>query len=282
MVSYDILVNGLCKESGLPVFGSQHLGISPGGAMDQFSFKMGNALLGNPLGKPALEIVIAPRIRFNKDCWFVLTGARYDKVTLKRDEGLRGEKSVEHGRVQWAECGNILEFGNKTVGFRSYLCNREAGQTDQGIEGRQQPDIRQLYNWKDSGNVIRVIEGPEYKYLEDGEQFTGIPWKISNEFSEMGIRLSCSSVIPAISLKNMISEAVADGTVQLTPTGPIILLRYRQTVGGYPRIYNVISADIDILAQYYPNQILRFKKVSLDEAATINKAKLTALEKCCL
>ena len=77
----------------------------------------------------------------------------------------------------------------------------------------------------------------------------------------------------------MISEAVADGTIQLTPKGPIVLLKHRQTVGGYPRVFNVISADIDLLGQYAPNQILRFSKVSLDHALNIALQKETALDK---
>ena len=69
----------------------------------------------------------------------------------------------------------------------------------------------------------------------------------------------------------MISEAVADGTIQLTPNGPLILLRHRQTVGGYPRIFNVISADVDILAQVAPNCLIQFKKVTRSEALKVLK-----------
>ena len=64
----------------------------------------------------------------------------------------------------------------------------------------------------------------------------------------------------------MISEAVADGTVQLTPQGPLVLLRHRQTIGGYPRIFNVISADVDMLAQYGPQSLIQFQKVTMTKA----------------
>ncbi len=77
----------------------------------------------------------------------------------------------------------------------------------------------------------------------------------------------------------MISEAVSDGTIQLTPEGPIILLRHRQTVGGYPRIFNVITADLDLLGQYAPHQIIRFKEVTRDQAHSLLTKKNATIEK---
>ena len=68
---------------------------------------------------------------------------------------------------------------------------------------------------------------------------------------------------------NMISGPVTDGTVQLTPKGPIILLRQRQTVGGYPRVFNVIDPDVDLLAQYRPDQTLQFRPIDFNEAQAI-------------
>lgn len=68
----------------------------------------------------------------------------------------------------------------------------------------------------------------------------------------------------------MISQPVTDGTIQLAPSGPIVLLRHRQTVGGYPRIANVIEADISKLSQYTPGSKIRFKLVSLEEAISEN------------
>ena len=68
----------------------------------------------------------------------------------------------------------------------------------------------------------------------------------------------------------MISQPVTDGTIQLAPNGPIVLLRHRQTVGGYPRIANVIAADIKKLSQFVPNTKIKFKLVSLEEAVREN------------
>ncbi|MDE5014647.1 hydrolase, partial [Francisella tularensis subsp. holarctica] len=54
------------------------------------------------------------------------------------------------------------------------------------------------------------------------------------------------------------------------PSGPIVLLRHRQTVGGDPCIANVIEADISKLSQYTPGSKIRFKLVSLEEAISEN------------
>ena len=62
---------------------------------------------------------------------------------------------------------------------------------------------------------------------------------------------------------NMISSPVADGTVQMSPSGPIILLRDRQTIGGYPRIFNVISVDINRLAQLGPRDFIKFQMLKI-------------------
>jgi allophanate hydrolase subunit 2 len=77
----------------------------------------------------------------------------------------------------------------------------------------------------------------------------------------------------------MISAPVNDGTIQLAPSGPIVLLRNRQTVGGYPRILNTISADLDLLAQYGPLQSLRFRLVTMEEAWVIARTKKVDLDR---
>lgn len=94
---------------------------------------------------------------------------------------------------------------------------------------------------------------------------------------KMGMRLAGKHRLKC-NLANMVSEAVADGTVQLTPSGPIVLLRHRQTTGGYPRIFNVITADIDLLGQYGPNQVIRFSQVSREEACEFARQKEMVLE----
>ena len=246
--------------------------------MDRFSYETGNTLLGNDRNAPALEIIIPPLLQFTEDAYVVLTGAAYDKVILKAETDNNAQQTVPHATVVRVEKGNLLEFGVKQYGFRSYLCYLPANKTSKEISGRSRGSFDETFHWQDPEGLIRIMEGPEHRYLDDPALFSDNPWKVTQDVSEMGMRLSTDRQMPTVSLQNMVSEAVADGTVQLTPKGPIILLKHRQTVGGYPRIFNVISADVDLLAQFTPSQIIRFRTVSIEEALSVARQKNKDLE----
>jgi len=132
--------------------------------------------------------------------------------------------------------------------------------------------------WTDPQGRIRVLPGPEYKCMRQPGQFFITQWRTTVKMDRMGMRLSGDPGVDC-DMRNMISGAVADGTVQLTPDGPIILLRHRQTTGGYPRIFNVISADMDLLCQYGPGQSIHFLQVTLDEAREAARLKEEALDR---
>ena len=272
---YELIERGLCRNAGFPDFGKQDRGVTPGGVMDQFSAVTGNLMLGNPSEAQTLEIVIPPVIRFTESCYAVLTGAAYDSVYLSQAEV---SPEISHAKVFKVTKGATLRFGKKQYGFRTYLSCRLASETPIDLGGRKRGPNGQLFGWSEPDNTVRVMKGSEYQYLERPEDFVDHPWKVGNDLSNMGMRLTCLRKMPSVSLENMISGAVSDGTVQLTPTGPIVLLRHRQTVGGYPRIFNVISADIDTLGQYQPGQIIRFKLVTNKTARMIARQKADVVE----
>jgi 5-oxoprolinase (ATP-hydrolysing) subunit C len=271
---------GLCAMTALPLYGKQDVGITPGGAMDVFSLRCGNILLGNDEKAPALEILFSPLIEWEKTGYFVLSGAPLLRTKLKR--GNR-EEGIEYGRVYRINKGDILSLGEKNYGMRSYLCFCTA--EEMGLSNRiglTLPAFDELAQWPDEERLIRVVEGPEYDFLEDKEFLFKEPWTLSHEMSQMGMRLEDKENGLKVSLKNMVSEAVATGTIQLTPKGPIILMKHRQTVGGYPRIFNVITADTDLLGQYGPGQKIHFKKVTQEEALAALKQRekdITKLKK---
>ncbi len=230
---FKTLSSGLLKAVQAPQYGRQDVGISPGGAMDRFACECGQALLGSHVALQSWEILIASRIQFETDVCFILTGARHQPVQLA--DPADQHTSIEHAQVYWAAQGSCLNFGEKQYGFRAYLtvlpADRKAAVN---LAGRQRPPYA---------------------------------WRTTQDMSDMGMRLaSPTAVMLDLNLPGMISAPVADGAIQLTPNGPIILLRHRQTVGGYPRIFNVISADIDRLAQFAPEQVMWFKETTLDQA----------------
>jgi antagonist of KipI len=82
----------------------------------------------------------------------------------------------------------------------------------------------------------------------------------------MGARLD-GPVLGRAHARELVSQPVVAGSVQVPPDGrPIVLLAERQTIGGYPQIGHVISADLPKLARAWPGTRLRFREVSLDQA----------------
>ena len=264
---------GFCGTAGLPAYGRQHIGVSPGGAMDCFSLRRGNLMLGNPENSPALEILGPPELELLTPGCFVLTGARLEAFL---HHGTGEPSPVEHSRVYAGEAGDRITFGNKLYGLQTYFCFR--GRDGGGPGPGEAVPFASVSGWADPQGRIRVIPGPEYKCLKQPGLFFLTQWHTTFKMDKMGIRLAGEPGLTC-NMGNMISGAVADGTIQLTPESPIILLRHRQTTGGYPRIFNVISADIDLLGQYAPNQPIHFALVTLEQAREFARQKEAVLEK---
>lgn len=265
--------SGIFAAVSLPLYGRQDLAISPGGAMDCFAMRRGNLMLGNPPGSPALEILVPPEIEILTPGYFVLTGARY-QASIHTEEKTR---EVEHSRVYYVEPGERIIFGEKQYGLRVYFCYRARSEGDGNRHITEAIPFANIKGWADPQGSIRVLPGPEHDHLENPQLFFNNVWRTTSQMDKMGMRLAGKHRLKC-NLANMVSEAVADGTVQLTPSGPIVLLRHRQTTGGYPRIFNVITADIDLLGQYGPNQVIRFSQVSREEACEFARQKEMVLE----
>ncbi|MFD2371648.1 biotin-dependent carboxyltransferase family protein [Brevibacillus sp. GCM10020057] len=119
-----------------------------------------------------------------------------------------------------------------------------------------------------SDPVVRVMRGEQYGDFseESRRQFWDQPYYVSPQSDRMGYRLAG----PKLSLsapRELTSEAVTAGTIQVPPSGqPIILLADRQTIGGYPKIGYVATVDLPLFAQLKPGDALRFQEVSVGEA----------------
>lgn len=140
-----------------------------------------------------------------------------------------------------------------------------------------------LFPYK-SKNMIRVMEGRNYHLFEKQSQtnFFRQAYKITRDTDRMGYRLQGPTLRLLNNTYEMISEAVAFGTIQVTKDGnPIILMADRQTTGGYPKIGEIATVDLPVVAQAKPNELLYFKKVSLPEAQSLyikNEEKIIQLK----
>lgn len=121
-------------------------------------------------------------------------------------------------------------------------------------------------------NEIRIYPAPETHWFPEStlHTFTTRSWSISRDSNRMGLRLeSAPTDNQPTPIQNLISTVVLPGTIQMTPSGPILLGPDAQTSGGYPRIAQVCQCDLRTLAQKSPGAEIRFRWITLDDAIAL-------------
>ncbi|KMY52052.1 biotin-dependent carboxyltransferase family protein [Peribacillus loiseleuriae] len=115
---------------------------------------------------------------------------------------------------------------------------------------------------------IRVIKGRQYHWFteESKQDFFQKEFMVTSQSDRMGYRLKGEPLALATA-EEMVSEAVGNGSIQVPAEGnPIVLLADRQTTGGYPKIAQIATVDLPIIAQAKPGDKLQFKLISLKES----------------
>ncbi len=115
---------------------------------------------------------------------------------------------------------------------------------------------------------VRIVAGREWPQFAESVQrrLLETPWRIGPQSDRMGYRLEGGPLRRA-SGGDILSEAVSFGTIQVPPDGqPIVLMAERQTTGGYPKIGQVASVDLPLVAQRGPGEHLRFELIELEQA----------------
>ncbi len=124
--------------------------------------------------------------------------------------------------------------------------------------------------------VVRAIPGPQVDHFSAASQthFWSSTWTASVAQDRMGLRLQGEPLLHASkSHQDMVSEAVTPGAIQVPTDGqPIALLADCQTMGGYPKIAVVISADLPLLAHCPPGTAIQFSAVDLKDAHNAKRA----------
>jgi antagonist of KipI len=266
-------------------------GVPIGGAVDSVALRLANLLVGNAEGLPALEITLtAPELEFEKDAWVAVCGARFEGVPPWRPfrvfEGdrLKFGNRVQGCRAYLSICGGFdvepLMGGRGTFlpaafgGFEGRALRDgdviRSVPSERVLSGRWSIDERVLPHYSREP-LVSVIPGSQAAEFGDAlysERFT-----VTARSNRMGIRLE-GPPIARTAGGELVSTAVAPGTVQVPPDGnPIVLMADAQTLGGYPRIAHVVSADIPLLAQLAPGDGVRFKKTSVSEAHALARAE---------
>jgi antagonist of KipI len=119
--------------------------------------------------------------------------------------------------------------------------------------------------------ILRCTPGPQSEWFSESSQqlFYSTIYRVAEESNRMGLRLEGPS-IPVSSGGHMITEGVSLGAIQIPGGGsPIILFVEQQTTGGYPKIANVISADLPSVGQLRPRDEIRFERVTFEVARAL-------------
>ncbi|MEO8158603.1 MAG: biotin-dependent carboxyltransferase family protein [Betaproteobacteria bacterium] len=122
-----------------------------------------------------------------------------------------------------------------------------------------------------SPQIVRILAGRHWDAFPAvaRDALTGDGFRVAADSNRMGCRLEGPGIRSDGPLE-ILSEAVTFGSIQIPPSGqPIVLMADRQTVGGYPKIAEVIGVDLPLLAQLRPGERLRFELVSLAQAQAL-------------
>jgi urea carboxylase len=302
--------------------GFQRFGVPVCGAMDEWSHRLANLLVGNAQGEATLEItLIGPSLRFSEPALIAITGAELSPRI--------GEQPVPQATPVLVRAGSQLDFGRRTAGVRAYLAvhggfavapvmgskstylrggfgglagrplrKGDAIPVRNGNPERVFPRLAQALRdaaqafvaldaaprlppapWGQAPLTVRATIGQQWQaFTADAQRsLCEAEFRLSPQSDRMGLRFE-GPKLPLREPLEMISEAVACGTVQVPPDGnPIVLMADRQTTGGYPKIAGVASVDLPILAQMAPQQGVRFALISLPEAHSLYRARERAL-----
>lgn len=267
--------------------GFQHLGVSPGGAADPVAARVVNRLLGNPDDAAVLECCLSgPILKFREETRVAFTGwadARAGRpLEMAKGSVLDLSKRMPSVRGYLAVAGGIetsLVMGSRATDVRAGFGGWMGRKLQVGDRLPIGPLVRGplpgawSVGWPQAetpGKMIelRYVTGMQASWFSDDtrEKFRKSIYQISPMSDRMGARLDGPLIAPD-EPREMVSQPVVSGSIQVPPDGkPIVLLAERQTIGGYPQIGHVISADVPKLARAWPGTRLRFREVTLEEA----------------
>ncbi|NQX85539.1 MAG: biotin-dependent carboxyltransferase family protein [Flavobacteriaceae bacterium] len=259
----------------------QEFGVPISGAMDHYSAKIANALVGNTSSEAVLEMtLLGPKLEFQHDNLISITGADLSPSI----NGI----AINRNKAIFVKLGDILCFGKPKLGTRGYLAVSGGFKTELSMNSRSMcKNITNAFKIKTnailptlpfrikntpnpkaslkthpkhfSNSTLKVFKGPEFELLSPKQQDSLLHYNfcISQKNSRMAYQL-----VETLEnqLKPIITSLVLPGTVQLTPSGKlIILMRDCQTTGGYPRVLQLSETAINMLSQKFTNDYIHFK-----------------------
>jgi biotin-dependent carboxylase-like uncharacterized protein len=291
------------QDLGRPGFGV--IGVSCSGAADPVSLRLGNRLVGNAESAAALEMTLqGGTFRFPDSAVGALAGSDFGATLDGAAIAVNASFEIRAGRT--------LSAGATRSGARCYFCVQGGVRVPEflgsasthilsglgGFEGRplRKGDTLQIgaaegrfrarrlapnaVRRLSARTALRVTPGPQAEWFSDAalSAFHGTAYRVGEQSNRMGLRLE-GAPLAQENARPMITEGVSLGAIQIPPGGsPIILFVEQQTTGGYPKIANIIAADLHRVGQLRPRDEIRFEPVTFEAARAllIDQEKLLA------
>lgn len=274
------------------------IGVSPSGAADPISLRLGNRLVGNDEGAAGLEMMLlGGTFIFPEGAVVALTGSDFG-ATLN-------DARLAMGISEEVQPGQTIRLGPTNSGARCYLCVQGGIAVEPflgsastqllsglgGFEGRplRKRDVMRIGTASKTNpfrkrtiapqaaqhlsdrKILRVTPGPQTDWFPESSlrSFYAATYRVGEQSNRMGLRLEGAAVAQR-GASYMITEGVSLGAIQVPASGsPIILFVEQQTTGGYPKIANVIAADLHRVGQLRPRDEIRFEQVTFDQARSL-------------
>ena len=278
-----------------------HVGIAVSGAIDQRNYRLANSLVQNKDNEAVIEFAYqGPHLKLkNGKINFTITGDILFNI-IRQNSTIEDGQCYKNYILEEEDQIDIISTRNSAYGYlsvsggfelhkiwNSYSINTKAeigpnngmkyslGEKiyikNSNIKNFKEKKISYRYS---VDNIIRIIKGTNYDYFSNTakKNFLNENFLVTNLVDRMGIRLK-GPIIENNVNTNIKSEGLVRGVIQVPADGNlIIMLADHGTIGGYPKIGTVITADLDIVGQLTPGTNINFKEVSIEEAENIFKA----------
>jgi len=275
-----------------------HIGIPFSGAMDKRNFLIANKLVGNNYNSPVIEFAYqGPQLKYFGDQINIsVTGDVKFLLKKKKDtiDGicyktftLENEDEIDILSTNKSVYGYLSISGEVDVKYQWSSCSTNTKANIGANDGKKLELNQQINISKINENInhkslkyintkienIRVLKGTNFDYFSQKgkDTFFEKEFVVSKLSDRMGMRLEGPKIENVVDT-NIKSEGLIKGVIQVPADGnPIIMLSDHGTIGGYPKIGVVISADYDKLVQLTPGSKVKFKEVNLSSAETFFK-----------
>ena len=275
-----------------------HLGIPFSGAMDNRNYLLANKLVQNDLNNPVIEFAYqGPHLKYvGERINIAITGNVSFKIKSKNSEingncyetyEINNEDEIDILSTNKSVYGYLSLSGKLDVNYQWGSCSTNTKSNIGANNGKKLQDRQSIKIFKINKDLkkkrinylnskiekIRVVKGTNFNFFSETaiNDFFKKEFRISKLSDRMGMRLE-GPKLENINNTNIKSEGLIKGVIQVPGDGnPIIMLSDHGTIGGYPKIAVIISADYDRLVQLPSGTKVKFQQVELSDAETLFK-----------